>query len=49
MIELKLNNAQKIDNFLLNFLKRQKKSLLVNTNEVWSNFGGQKNKIYNNL
>ena len=50
MIKFKLkNNAQKIDNFLKNFLNKQKKLFAVNTNEVWCNFGGKKNKIYDNL
>ena len=43
MIELKLNrNAKKVDNFLLNFLKRQKKSLLVSPMKYGVISGGKK-------
>ena len=43
MIELKLNRyAKKVDNFLLNFLKRQSKSLLVSPMKYGAISGGKK-------
>ena len=43
MIELKLNRyAKKVDNFLLNFLKRQRKSLLVSPMKYGVISGGKK-------
>ena len=43
MIELKLNRyAKKVDNFLLNFLKRQSKSLLVSPMRYGAISGGKK-------
>ena len=43
MIELKLNRyAKKVDNFLLNFLKRQSKSLLVRPMKYGAISGGKK-------
>ena len=43
MIKYKLNNnAKKIDKFLLNFLKKQKKSLLVNPMKYSMISGGKK-------
>ena len=43
MIELKLNRyAKKVDNFLLNFLKRQSKSLLVTPMKYGAISGGKK-------
>ena len=43
MIELKLNRyAKKVDNFLLNFLKRQSKSLLVSPRKYGAISGGKK-------
>ena len=43
MIEKKLNkNARKIDKFLLNFLKNQKKSLLVSPMKYGVISGGKK-------
>ena len=43
MIELKLNRyAKKVDNFLLNFLKRQSKSLLVSPMKYGVISGGKK-------
>ena len=43
MIELKLNRyAKKVDNFLLNFLKRQSKSLLVSPMKYAAISGGKK-------
>ena len=44
MIKYKLiKNAKKIDKFLINFLKKQKKSLLVGPNEIWRDFWRKKN------
>ena len=43
MIELKLNRyAKKVDNFLLNFLKRQSKSLLISPMKYGAISGGKK-------
>ena len=50
MIELKLNRyAKKVDNFLLNFLKRQSKSLLVSPMKYGAISGGKENQVYNNF
>ena len=43
MIKIKLNkNAKKIDKFLINYLKKQKKSLLVNPMKYGVLSGGKK-------
>ena len=48
MLKTKLkNNAKKIDKFLINFLRKQKKNFTSISYEIRSNFWRKKNKIYN--
>ena len=50
MIKKKLTkNAKKIDNFLLKFLKKQKKNFISHPNEIWCNFWRKKNQVFGNF
>ena len=50
MIEKKLKkNANKVDKFLINYLKKQKNSLLVRPMKYGVISGGKKNKINGNF
>ena len=50
MIKKKLiKNAYKVDKFLINYLKKQKKIFTRQTNEVWSHIRWQKNQVNYNF